>query len=251
MLVSFDILGHPAFLGFAFRVSNMESTLSFRRDGVILACLHLFGLSYFVLFLTSFLLFRFPAQADTISRTQGVIFYCGGAILWSLCSLVYRVIWIIHGNDARSRQKLEFVGILLLIYTSAIPLVVLQSAIHIYSRSVCLLCLTIAMTQAIAEIITVDGLDSDRAFRRRCLWLGLLALMPATYILLHPAAGSLSLALGLVRLAVFNVLGALLHLAGLPERCRLVGSWRPSLDLMHLTVILNHVLYAQDVVNAL
>ncbi|CEL11937.1 hypothetical protein ASPCAL15031 [Aspergillus calidoustus] len=40
-----------------------------------------------------------------------------------------------------------------------------------------------------------------------------------------------------------NVLGALLHLAGLPERCRLVGSWRPSLCLMHLMVIMNHVLY--------
>ena len=198
MLVLFDILGHPAFLGFAFRVSNMESTLSFCQDGVILACLHLFGLSYFVLFLTSFLLFQFPAQADTISCTQGVIFYCGGAILWSLCSLVYWVIWIIHGNDTRLWQKLEFVSILLLIYTLAILLVVLQSAIHIYSCLVCLLCLTIAMTQAIVEIITVDGLDSDRAFWLCCLWLRLLALMLAMYILLHPAAGSLSLALGLV-----------------------------------------------------
>ncbi|KAI3120213.1 hypothetical protein CBS147326_9561 [Penicillium roqueforti] len=222
----------------------MESTLSFRRDGVILACLHLFGLSYFVLFLTSFLLFRFPAQVDAIGRTQGVVFYCGGAILWSLCSLVHRLIWIIYGNDARSRQKLEFVGTLLLIYTSAIPLVVLQSAIHIYSRSVCLLCLTIAMAQAIAEIITVDGLDNDRAFRCRYLWLGLLALMPATYILLYPAASLLSLAFGLVRLAVFNVLGALLYLAGLLERCRLVGNWRPSLYLIYLMVIVNHVLYA-------
>ncbi len=229
----------------------MESTLSFRRDGVILVCLHLFGLSYFALFLISFLLFRFPAHADAIGGTQGVIFYCGGAILWSLCSLVYRVIWIIHGNDARSRQKLEFVGTLLLIYTSAIPVVVLQTAIDIYSRSVCLLCLTIAMAQGVAEIISVDGLDSARAFRRRCLWLGLLALMPATYVLLHPAAGSLSLAFGLVRLAVLSLLAALLHLADLPERCRLVGSWRPSLYLMHLMVVMNNVLYAQDVVDAL
>jgi len=102
----------------------MESTLSFRRDGVILVCLHLFGLSYFALFLISFLFFRFPAHADAIGGTQGVIFYCGGAILWFICSLVYRLIWIIHGNDARSRQKLEFVGTLLLIYTSALPVVV-------------------------------------------------------------------------------------------------------------------------------
>jgi hypothetical protein len=48
--------------------------------------------------------------------------------------------------------------------------------------------------------------------------------MLATYILLHRAAGSSSLAFRLVRLAALNVLGALLHLAGLPERCRLVGS---------------------------
>ncbi|KAL4862635.1 hypothetical protein BDV12DRAFT_39870 [Aspergillus spectabilis] len=229
----------------------MESTLSFRRDGVILVCLHLFGLSYFVLFLTSFLLFQFPAHADAIGGTQGVIFYCGGAILWSLCSLVYRLICIIHGNDARSRQKLEFAGTLLLIYTSAIPVVVLQPAIHIYARSVCLLCLTVAMAQAMAEIITIDGLDSARVFRRRCLWLGFLALMPAIYILLHPAVGSLTLAFGLVRLAGLNLLGGVLHLAGLPERCRLVGSWRPSLYLMHLIVVMNHVLYAQGVVNAL
>ncbi|KAL4805745.1 hypothetical protein BDV18DRAFT_12664 [Aspergillus unguis] len=229
----------------------MESTLSFRRDGVILICLHLFGLSYFALFLISFLLFRFPAHADAIGGTQGVIFYCGGAILWSLCSLVYRVIWIIHGNDARSRQKLEFVSTLLLIYTSALPVVVLRTASNIYSRSACLLCLTLAMAQGTAEVITRDGLDSTRAFRRRCLGLGLVALMPATYVLLHPAAGSLSLAVGLVRLAVLNLLGVLLHMARLPERCGWFGSWRPSLYLMHLVVVLNGVLYAQDVVDAL
>jgi predicted membrane channel-forming protein YqfA (hemolysin III family) len=229
----------------------MESTLSFRRDGVILACLHLVGLSYFALFLTSFLIFRYPAQADAINRSQGVIFYCGGAIVWSLCSLVYRLICMIYGNDARSRQKIEFAGTLFLIYTSAIPVVVLESAIPIYARLVCLLWLTVAMAQGMAEIITMDGPDSARAFRRFCFWLGLLALMPATYILLHRAAGSSSLAFGLVRLAALNVLGALLHLAGLPERCWLVGSWRPSLYLMHLVVIMNHVLYAQDVVHAL
>ncbi|KAL2835958.1 hypothetical protein BJX68DRAFT_274815 [Aspergillus pseudodeflectus] len=229
----------------------MESTLSFHRDGVVLICLHLFGLSYFALFLTSFLIFRYPAQADAISRNQGVIFYCGGAILWSLCSVVYRLICIIYGNDARSRQKLEFAGTLLLIYTSAIPVLVLPSAIHIYARSICLLFLTIAMAQGMAEIITLDGPDSARAFRRLCLWLGLLALMPATYILLHRAAGSSPLAFGLIRLAALNLLGALLHLAGLPERCRLVGSWRPSLYVMHLMVIVNNLVYAQDVVNAL
>lgn len=229
----------------------MESPRSIRRDGVILVCLHLFDLSYFILFLTAFLLSRYPAQAEAIGGTQVVIFYCGGASLWSLCSLVYRLVWIINGNDARSRQKLELVGALLLIYTSAIPVVVLQTAIHIYARSVCLLCLTIVMAHGMAEVTSVDGLDSTRAFQRRGLWLGLLALMPATYILLHPTAGSLPLAFGLVRLAVLNLLGALLHLAGFPERCRLVGSWRPSLYLMHLMVIVNSVLYAQDVVNAL
>ncbi|KAJ1713206.1 hypothetical protein NYO67_4604 [Aspergillus flavus] len=229
----------------------MESTVSFRRDGIILVCLHLFGLSYFVLFLTSFLLFRFPAQADAIGRAQGVVFYCGGTILWSLCSLGYRITSIIDGNNARSRQKLEFVGTLLLIYTSAIPVVALQTAIHIYVRSACLLCLTMAMAQAMAESITCDGFDSVRAFRRRCLWLGSLALMPAIYILLHPAVGSLTLAFGLVRLAGLNLFSALLHMAGLPERCGLMGSWRPSLYLMHVMVMVNSVLYAQDVVNAL
>ena len=243
--------GHSAFLGLAVRITNMESTLSSRREGVILVCLHLFGLSYFALFLTSFLLFRFPAQPHDIGRAQGVIFYCGGAILWSLCSLVNRLIWIICGTDARSRQKFEFAGTVLLIYTSAIPVVVLQTAMHVYSRSVCLLCLTIAMAQGMAEIFTMDGPDSARAFWRRCLWLGLLALMPAIYILSRPAVGSLTLAFGLVRLAGLNLLGALLHLAGVPERCGLVGYWRPSLYFMHLVVLMNHVLYARDVVNAL
>lgn len=171
--------------------------------------------------------------------------------MWSLSSLVYRIVWIIYGNDARSQQKLEFAGTLLLIYTSAIPVLILQSAIPLYVRSICLLCLTIAMAQGVAEIISIDGFDSARGFRRRCLLLGSLALMPAIYILLHPAVGSLALALGLVRLAGLNLLGALLHLAGLPERTGWVGSWKPSLYLMHLTVIVNSVLYAQDVVNAL
>lgn len=99
------------------------------------------------------------------------------------------------------------------------------------------------------EIITIDGLDSARGFRRRCLWLVLLALMPAIYILLHPTVGLLTLALGLVRLAGLNLLGALLYRAGVPERSGVMGSWRPSLYLMHLMVIVDSVLYAQDVVS--
>lgn len=138
-----------------------------------------------------------------------------------------------------------------ILYTSAIPVVVLQAAIPIYARLVCLLCLTIPMAQAMAESITFDGFDSAWTFQRRCLWLGLLALMPAIYILLHPAAGPLALAFRLVRLAVLNLLGALLHMAGVPERCGLVGSWKLSLYCMHLMVLMNNVLYAREVVNAL
>lgn len=125
----------------------MDSTLASRRDGVILVYLHLFSLFYFILFLTSYLLFRFPVQPDSIDRAQEVMFYSGGAILWSL-----RIICVIYGNDARSRQRLEFAGTLIFMYTAAILMMILQPAIDVYSRVVCLLCLTVVMAQAQAMV---------------------------------------------------------------------------------------------------
>ena len=220
-----------------------------RRDGAILAFIHLFGLSYFAFFLAYFLLHHFPKSPEAIGTAQSVVLYGGGVILWSLSSLTYQTLWIFRGDEAASWRRSELAGALALIYTTAIPFVILHFSDHTYLRVAYLSCFTMVTVDKMAQIITMDlnNLDSDRDFRYHCVSMGLLALIPPMHRLCQMPKGPPEEAISLIRLAGLFSLGALCHLTRLPERSSLVGNWRPSLYMMHLILILNSIWYSKKV----
>lgn len=197
----------------------------------------------------SFLLYHFPTSPATISRAQFVTFYSVGVLLWSLCSLVYRILWIFWGDDAAYWERLEMAGTLALIYSTSIPYVTFASKQHSYLRLGYLSCLTILAVSKITETLTrhPDASNNAISFRRDCVWLGLLALAPAIYTRLHTRDTPPSLAIDLVRLTGWNMLGALCSLARIPEIFGVVGNWQPSLYTMHFLLVLSNITYAQRV----
>jgi predicted membrane channel-forming protein YqfA (hemolysin III family) len=219
------------------------------RDGMVVGLIHLFGISYFIFFMTSFLLHHFPTSPDTIYRAQAVTFYCAGVLLWSLCSLIYRTLWVFFGDNAAYWQRLEMAGTVALIYATTIPYVIFACKQHSYFRSGYLFCLAILTVGRITAMFAGDSDDSDNAsrFRLDCVSLGLLALAPAIHTLWQSCGNPPSLAIDLVRFAGWNSLGALCYLASIPERVGMMGNWRPSLYLMHLLLVLNNISYGRDV----
>lgn len=139
-----------------------SSVLPGRRDGAILAFIHLFGLSYFAFFLTYFLLRHFPGSPEAIGTSQSVVFYGGGMILWCLSSLTYRTLWVFRGDQAAPWQRLELAGALALIYTTAIPFAVPHFSDRIYFCVVYLPCVTMVAVDKMAQIVTMDLTNLDR-----------------------------------------------------------------------------------------
>jgi predicted membrane channel-forming protein YqfA (hemolysin III family) len=230
----------------------MGTNLSNRyRDGTVVVLVHLLGISYFMFFLISFLLHHFPTSPDTIYRAQVVTFYCVGVLLWSLCSLIYRTLWIFFGDNAAYWQKLEMAGTLGLIYATAIPYMAFAYDQQRYFRHGYLFCLAILTVGRITATFAQRSDESDNAnhFRRDCAWLGLLVLAPAIQALCQSRGDPPSLAIGLIRFAGWNVLGALCYLARVPERVGMVGKLRPSLYMVHLLLVLNNISYGRDIWN--
>ena len=228
-----------------------SNVLPGRRDGAIIALIHLFGLSYFTFFLSYFLLRHFPKTPEAIGTAQGVVFYGGGVILWCLSSLAYRTLWSFRGEQAAPWQRLELAGALALIYTSAIPFAILHFSGHIHFRVIYLSCLTMVAVEKMAQVLTTDqiNLDRDRVFRYHCVSMGLLALVPAVHGLCQMPNRPPEQAISLIRFAGLNSLAALSHLVRLPERSGLVGNWRPSLYTIHLILILNSIWYSKEVLD--
>ncbi|KAJ8225508.1 hypothetical protein LV156_009095, partial [Aspergillus fumigatus] len=200
---------------------------------------------------TDFTGLRTPGQSLTSSEAPAV--HCAMPRPPNLekapINLVYRILWIFWGDDAAYWERLEMAGTLALIYSTSIPYVTFASKQHSYLRSGYLSCLTILAVSKITETLTrhPDASNNAISFRRDCVWLGLLALAPAIYTRLHTRDTPPSLAIDLVRLTGWNVLGALCSLARIPERFGVVGNWQLSLYTMHFLLVLSNITYAQRV----
>ncbi|GIJ92764.1 hypothetical protein Asppvi_002042 [Aspergillus pseudoviridinutans] len=140
-------------------------------------------------------------------------------------------------------------GTLALIYTTTIPYVVFAYKQHSYLRSGYFFCLAILTVGRITTMFARHSDESDNAshFRLDCVWLGLLALAPAIQALCQPGVNPPSLAINLVRLTGWNLLGAVCYLARVPESLGVVGNWKPSLYIMHLLLVFNNIWYAQGI----
>ena len=159
------------------------------------------------------------------------MFYSGGVIIWCLSSLAYWTLWVFHGDQAAPWQQLELAGALALIYTTAIPFAILHFSKHICLCIIYLSCFTIVAVDKMAQVVTMDltNLESGQDFYYHCVSMGLFTLVPAMHGLCQMLNGPPEQAISLIRPVGLNSLGALCHLAGLPERSSLVGNWRPSL----------------------
>jgi predicted membrane channel-forming protein YqfA (hemolysin III family) len=142
-------------------------------------------------------------------------------------------------------------GTLGLIYATAIPYMAFAYDQQRYFRHGYLFCLTILTVGRITATFAQRSDEPDNAnhFRRDCAWLGLLVLAPAIHALCQSRGNPPSLAIDLIRLAGWNVLGALCYLARVPERVGMVGNLRPSLYMVHLLLVLNNISYGRDIWN--
>ncbi|KAF7591004.1 hypothetical protein BBP40_002146 [Aspergillus hancockii] len=223
------------------------------RDGGVLTLIHLFGLSYTLLFLIHFLTYYFPRSPEDIPNALAVLFYAGGFIFWCMSSLVCRTISIFQGDQALTWQKVEWTGALGYIYTTSTTFVLLQFSDSPYIQVAYLSVLSVV---AVGSLLEASNLGPDdrvchQAFRSRSILFGMVALVPAVHVLSQTLPNPPTLVIDLFQLSMLNVFGALCSTFALPERLGLVGHWRPSFYAMHLILALSNVVYSKRILATL
>jgi hypothetical protein len=62
------------------------------RDCAVIAIIHLFRASYFILFTIHYFVFHFPANPRAIFDSLAILSFCVGILIWCISILFYRTI---------------------------------------------------------------------------------------------------------------------------------------------------------------
>jgi predicted membrane channel-forming protein YqfA (hemolysin III family) len=227
-----------------------NSDLLALRDSTVIAILDVFGIAYFSLFTLQCLLFHFPVHNVDIGEFLAVLLFGIGVVTWCLLSLLYRIILVFGSTRASYWERLEFGGILLLIYTSTITYVTLEFSTRSTLQLGYICAISMLFVGHLVEVLVQPTGTSTTNLNSQyhCASLGLISLVP----IIHSLAGSLGepapLTREFARVAVYNCLGALLYFLGPLERMGLSAGWHPSLYIMRLVLSFSTVMLAPNIV---
>lgn len=222
------------------------------RDFTIVAIINGLGVLYFSIFSVYLCILYFPSSPNSILKLISVIFFCCGMVFWSLTSLIYRAISLFNGGHQSEWQKLEFCGAMILICATTIPYVVLQFASQPSVQLGYVCSLSLATVAYLVDFLVADSrVHVARArFPYHCTSLGLLALVPAIYALAEPDFIASPLTYQFFWFALSIALCALNYAIRPLERLRIICGWRPSLYVMHFTILYNAFAYSKAIVES-
>jgi predicted membrane channel-forming protein YqfA (hemolysin III family) len=223
------------------------------RDCAVIMVIHLFGASYFVLFVLHLFLFHFPSTPNAILNSIAVLFFCASVIFWCISSLLYRTISAATQCSTTGWQNLEFIGTLVLISATTVPFVVLQFAAQPSVQLSYLSALTLVTVGFLVDLVAVDpnGPVIRERFPFHCASLGLLMLIPVIHALSEGPFSFSPLAFQFGKVATCNTLVAILFLIRPLERMRVITGWRPSLYAMHLVLVYSAMTYSRDILHVM
>ena len=217
------------------------------RDCAVVSAISIFGLSYFSVLAAQILLFHFPSTRNEIIGTFSATIFSAGVIIWCLFTILSRVILGFQRNNAATWQKLELGSVLLLIWTSTLPAIILLFEAQPSLRLGYLVILTIVSVGSMLDLFICDPDISvvQIRFPYHCVSLGLLSLAPAIQALTETGSTLPTLAIEFLYMAARNSLAAIFFLIGPLERTNAVSGLRPSLYAMHLVLMYSIVSYSK------
>ena len=221
-----------------------------RRDGSVLALIHLFGLSYFTLFLPYFFIYHFPQSLNLIVNTQAVAFHSVGVMLWCSFGVFYQTLTTIRPGQASSWQRLEWGAAFVLMYTTAVPFILVRFSEYPPLQIFYISAFTAVGVRSGVEVFNMkEGSESNERFLDSISF-GLVTLAPAIHLFSQYPHDLSLLDTGLIQHVLISAMGMVCGVIQLPERLGMVGSWSPSLYTMHLTLVLSGICYSKCLLDA-
>lgn len=222
------------------------------RDSALIAVTSIFGISYFSLFVLQFLFFHFPSSQSEIINALAIIVFGAGVIVWCLSGLIGRIICVCHGDEAANWQRFELSAFLFLIWTTALPTIIILFPAQPFIQLGYLSVFTIITVGKVVDFLFCEpGAGALHVyFLYHCASLVLLSLVPAIHALIGTVHTPPPLAAEFGRMVISNVLGAAFFLLQPLERMGLVHGWRPSLHAMQLVLAHSIITYSSAVLQA-
>lgn len=222
------------------------------RDCAVIAIIHLFGASYFILFTMHYFVFHFPASPGAIFDSLAILSFCVGILFWCISILFYRTISAAAPHcKATSWQNFEFIATFILICTTTVPYVVLQFPSQHPIQLGYLSVLALTTVGFSVDLLAVDPGDpvASERFPYHCVSLGSLMLVPAIHAFSEKAFFLSPLTINFTRVILFNSLFALCFLLRPLERMGLITGWKPSLYAMHLGIVCSAVAWSREILH--
>lgn len=213
------------------------------RDSSVIGILNLFGISYFSVFTLQRLLFHFPASNADICSFLAVLLFGVGFIYWSCLSLTRRTLLVLGSSRSPDWEVLDFVGVFLFIYSTAISFVSLQFAEWPSIQLGYICAITWIFVAHLAEVLEEpSGAPiAMLKFQYHATSLVLLTLGPVIHAFVGEFGMSGPLAAAIARFSIYNGFGTAQYVLQPLERMGFFRGWQPSLYIMHLVLLFSAV----------
>jgi hypothetical protein len=218
--------------------------LSQACDSILISVLHLFGLIYFSVLATQ-TIFTYP------NNTVSLLLHCFTVILWCASSLLSRILFGVQGHHAVLRKRVEYGGVLFLIWGCTLSVIILLFDTETLLRSSYLIASTLMFTSSITDLSSrsLDTPALDVRFPYLCARFGLLSLVPALHALV--ASGEkVGLAAEFLYMSVRNTLGAGIYMICICNTLERRVIPRIGLVIMYSILLQSIVMYAEVIVSS-
>lgn len=217
----------------------------------MISALHLFGLIYFSILATQTIL-AYPNHTSSYPNdTASLLLYCFGVTVWCASSLVSRIRFGLQDNHPVFRKRVEYGGVLCLIWGCTLSVIILLFDTEPLLRSSYLIASTLVFTSIITDLSSssLDTSAIEIRFPYLCARFGLLSLVPALHALVT-SGEKVGLAAEFLYMSVRNTLGAGMYMICICDTLE----WRvlPRIDqvIMHSTLLQSIITYAELIVSS-
>lgn len=244
-------------LAVSYSSQNMPNMENYHSSGAwhcaVMSLISLFGLSYFSVLFAQTLLFHWSSIGNEILKPVSVIVFCTGVMIWCFLTLLEVSSTLRRSQRTACRtSEFELGAVIVLIWTSTLPTVLLLFETQPSIQLEYAIILTIAFLGRVLDLVTFN---SDRSvvrirFSYHCVSLGLLCLAPAVQALVEIRPKSPTQATEFIYMVTRNCLGAAIYLIGPFERLNIMPSLQPSLCMMHLFLVYGLISYSRALIQA-
>lgn len=220
-------------------------------DNVLTVLIHTIASAYFVLLSARLLAQEALGSTVPLPDLLVTLLYFVGVWSFCTCSSLYQIVALLDPTRAAFWQRVEKVGVIVLIWSFAVPFLFFQ--FHDNERPLWLYLWLITVTGVRSSgnlLATPPERSTASDLMPTVVAFGLLCFLPVGHVLLWGSTCHEPMVPEYVKYTALNVFGGLIYISRLPDRWNLMHGWAMRTYIMNLFLIYTAVLYSDKLIRA-